>query len=160
MKRHSTDLVSIIFGVIFLAIAGWWLLGRYVHLNVPHGGWVLAAALILVGLLGVVGSLRGDRNGDRNGDQSGDRTGELAYVQPVPPSVDTTTTSPADARLAEASTTETTVSDATAARPAGTDPTARDWSPTDWTTGDPSAPAGEPSVETDAPTPGTGDRGY
>lgn len=150
MKRHSTDLVSVIFGVIFLAIAGWWLLGRYVNLNVPHGGWVLAGALILVGLLGVVGSLRGDRNGDRNGD----RTREPAYVAPIP-----TTTSPADATMPPATTTET-VTDATAARSAASDPTARDWSPTDWTARDPTAPAGEPPVEPDAPSPGTGDRGY
>jgi len=155
MKRHSTDLVSVIFGVIFLAIAGWWLLGRYVHLNVPHGGWVLAGALILIGLLGVVGSLRGDR------------TREPAYAQPVPAPVDTTTTFPAAAASfatadtrAEANTAETIVSDATAAHPTGTDPTARDWSPTDWTARDPAATASTPAVEEDNPAPGTSDRGY
>ena len=61
MKRHSTDLVSLVFGVIFLAASGWWLAGRYVHLDVPHLGWITAAVLIGLGLLGLFGSLRGER---------------------------------------------------------------------------------------------------
>ncbi|GEM_PF-2301097 len=64
MKRHSIDVVSLVFGVLFIAIAGWWLLSRYVDVNwnVPNLGWIAAGALILLGLLGVVASLRG---GDR-----------------------------------------------------------------------------------------------
>jgi hypothetical protein len=78
MKRHSTDLVSVVFGFIFLMIAGWWVFGRSVHVSVSHGGWVLAGALIVVGLLGVVGSLRGDRRRDRV-------TAEPPSAGPVPP---------------------------------------------------------------------------
>jgi hypothetical protein len=61
MKRHSTDPVSLAFGLIFAGIAGWWLIGRYildVHVNIPNLGLIMAAALIVLGLLGVVGSLR------------------------------------------------------------------------------------------------------
>ena len=61
MKRHSTDLVSLAFGILFFGIAGWWLVGRYVldvHLNVPNLGLIMAGALVVLGLLGVVGSLR------------------------------------------------------------------------------------------------------
>jgi len=61
MKRHNTDVVSLVFGVLFIAIAGWWLLRRYIDVNwnVPNLGWIAAGALILLGLLGVVASLRG-----------------------------------------------------------------------------------------------------
>jgi hypothetical protein len=62
MKRHSTDLVSLTFGLIFAAIAGWWLVGRSVpNVNVPNLGLIIAAGLIALGLLGVVGSLRHER---------------------------------------------------------------------------------------------------
>jgi hypothetical protein len=63
MKRHSTDAVSLVFGIAFVLIAGWWALVRVLHsydlnLNVPHIGWFLAGGLILLGLLGVAASLR------------------------------------------------------------------------------------------------------
>ncbi|MDT5027325.1 MAG: hypothetical protein QOE61_3751 [Micromonosporaceae bacterium] len=64
MKRHSTDLASLAFGLIFAGIAGWWLVGRYipgVHVSVPYLGLILAGALIVLGLLGVAGSLRRER---------------------------------------------------------------------------------------------------
>ena len=63
MKRHSTDLVSLIFGGIFLFIAAWWVVGRIlneyaIQLMVPHGGWFVAAGLIVLGVLGIAASLR------------------------------------------------------------------------------------------------------
>ncbi len=64
MKRHSTDLVSLTFGIIFAVVAGWWLVGRYVldlNIRVPNLGLFVAAGLILLGLLGVVGSFRRER---------------------------------------------------------------------------------------------------
>jgi hypothetical protein len=69
MKRHATDVVSLVFGLIFVSIAGWWVLGRFVHftLHVPHLGWLTAGILILVGLLGVAVSLRRDRPADPPG---------------------------------------------------------------------------------------------
>jgi hypothetical protein len=59
VKRHPTDMVSLVFGLAFIGIAAWWLVARYVDLRVPHFGWFAAGALILFGLLGVIASLRG-----------------------------------------------------------------------------------------------------
>src|SRR5690606_32070357 len=63
MRRHSTDAVSLGFGILFLAIAAWWAIDRYlaIDLDIPHLGWIAAAALILLGLIGVIASLQGDR---------------------------------------------------------------------------------------------------
>ena len=61
MKRHSTDLVSFVFGVIFLAAAGWWLVSQFVHVDVPHLAWITAAVLIGLGVLGLASSLRRER---------------------------------------------------------------------------------------------------
>jgi len=63
MKRHETDFVSLVFGLFFLAIAGWWAVAYYVRLNVdvPNFGWFAAGALIVLGLIGVGASLRGSR---------------------------------------------------------------------------------------------------
>jgi hypothetical protein len=57
MKSHRTDGVSLGFGLLFLAIAGWWLVRRYYTFDVPNLGWIVAAALITLGIVGVVGSL-------------------------------------------------------------------------------------------------------
>ena len=65
MKRHSTDVVSLVFGLLFMALAGWWAVAYYldwtVNWNVPNFGWIAAGVLIVVGLFGVVASLRRDR---------------------------------------------------------------------------------------------------
>jgi hypothetical protein len=64
MKRHSTDGMSLVFGVVFILIALWWVLGWYglgLHINIPNLGLIAAGALILLGLAGIFGSLRRDR---------------------------------------------------------------------------------------------------
>ena len=62
MRRHATDLVSLIFGLIFVVGAGWWFTVNYLNLTInwelPHLGWFLAGGLIVLGLLGVAASLR------------------------------------------------------------------------------------------------------
>jgi hypothetical protein len=67
MKRHRTDAVSLVFGLAFLFIALWWLIGRSVSVGLPMLGWILAAALISLGALGLVGALRANRPGKRDG---------------------------------------------------------------------------------------------
>jgi hypothetical protein len=64
MKRHDVDVVSLIFGLIFVGAAGWYFVRRYldIGINVPNGGWFVAGALIVLGLLGVGASLRHNRD--------------------------------------------------------------------------------------------------
>jgi hypothetical protein len=70
MKAHRTDTVSLTFALIFLALVGWWLAARFVDLPLPEVGWVVAAALILLGVLGLVSALRSGRNGRAEVDQN------------------------------------------------------------------------------------------
>jgi hypothetical protein len=58
MKAHTTDGLSLTFGVIFLAIVGWWALAKSVDVTLPNLGWFVAGALILLGVLGLLGALR------------------------------------------------------------------------------------------------------
>jgi len=62
MKRHRTDGVSLTFGLIFLLIAGWWLIAQSVDVPLPRVGWIVAGGLILLGVLGLVGALRSGRS--------------------------------------------------------------------------------------------------
>jgi hypothetical protein len=83
MKRHSTDLMSLVFGVIFLGVAGWWLAGQYVNIDVPHLGWITAAVLIVLGVLGLAGSLRGER--PAAAPVTAPTSGPTVEMTPVPP---------------------------------------------------------------------------
>jgi hypothetical protein len=65
MKPHRTDLLSLTFAVIFLAIFGWWVFAQVVNVDVPAPGWWVAFGLILLGLLGLIGAIRSTRNSHR-----------------------------------------------------------------------------------------------
>lgn len=65
MKAHRTDLVSFVFGLLFVGLAVWWLLAQLMGLALPPVGWFLAGALILIGLLGLVGALHSARHSGR-----------------------------------------------------------------------------------------------
>jgi hypothetical protein len=101
MKRHSTDLVSLTFALIFAFIAGWWLIGRFVmdvNLNVPNLGLFIAGGLILLGLLGVFGSLRRDRRGN-----------EPVAATPTAPAPDRTPPFPSEPTLGDPDTMPTII---------------------------------------------------
>ena len=71
MKAHRTDLVSFAFGLVFLALSGL-VAARPDCSGSPCRavGWFLAGALILIGVLGLVGALRSGRRrspSDRRG---------------------------------------------------------------------------------------------
>jgi hypothetical protein len=65
VKRHRTDGTSLVFGVTFLVVAIWGLLGHAVHIGFGTLAWAVAVALILIGGLGLLGALRG-RDADQN----------------------------------------------------------------------------------------------
>ena len=62
MKPHRTDGVSLSFGLIFLIIAIWWAVSRVVNLHLPAVGWVVAGALIMFGVIGLLGAIRSGRS--------------------------------------------------------------------------------------------------
>jgi membrane protease YdiL (CAAX protease family) len=68
MKRHRTDALSLVFGLIFLVFVGLWAAGGSVHIGLPAVGWVIALALLVLGGIGLLGALRGkEGNGGRDG---------------------------------------------------------------------------------------------
>ena len=64
MKKHATDIVSLVFGLIFLVIAGGWLARNVISIDLPDAGWFLAGGLIIVGLLGLTAALRNIGKGE------------------------------------------------------------------------------------------------
>ena len=61
MKPHRTDGVSLSFGVFFLLVAFWWAVSRVVDVHLPAVGWLIAGALILFGVIGLLGAIRSGR---------------------------------------------------------------------------------------------------
>jgi hypothetical protein len=55
------DSSALIFGIVFLAIAGWWLLDRLVNWHLANAGWIIAGALIAIGVAGVARAFRSPR---------------------------------------------------------------------------------------------------
>lgn len=73
LRRHGTDMVSLVSGVIFLGVAGSWALDRADLLDGIRG-WLLPVLLIGVGVIGLVG-IRPRRQDSHGEDASGtDRT--------------------------------------------------------------------------------------
>lgn len=61
MKTHRTDGVSLGFAVVFLGIVALWLVTHVLGIDAPKAGWLVAGALILFGVLGLLGTLRAGR---------------------------------------------------------------------------------------------------
>lgn len=56
--NRQIDLPAFVTGATFTGIGLWWLIDRFVDIDLPRTGWVVAAALIVLGLFGLVRSLR------------------------------------------------------------------------------------------------------
>ncbi|MQA25630.1 MAG: hypothetical protein GEU94_09170 [Micromonosporaceae bacterium] len=69
MKAHGTDAASLVFGVLFLGIAGWWLLADFTgwELSVSVIAWLAAGLLIVVGVLGITTAIRSSRDRESGG---------------------------------------------------------------------------------------------
>lgn len=57
MKRHDTDLVSLVFALVFLLVAALWPLWTVGLLDTESLRWVPASALVLIGIVGVTLSI-------------------------------------------------------------------------------------------------------
>ncbi len=57
MNRHDTDTVSLVFGILFAAFVGWWLLLRWVSIAAPGAGWFFATLLVALGVAGLVANV-------------------------------------------------------------------------------------------------------
>jgi hypothetical protein len=62
MRPHRTDGISLSFGLIFLTVAVWWAVAQVVAVRLPAVGWVVAGALILFGVVGLLGAIRSGRH--------------------------------------------------------------------------------------------------
>ena len=61
MRPHRTDGVSLSFGLIFLAVVAFWAVTRFVTIDLPAVGWLVAGGLLLFGLVGLLSALRSSR---------------------------------------------------------------------------------------------------
>jgi hypothetical protein len=62
MKRHAIDVVALSLGCAFLAIVAVWALAKAVTIDLPSGGWFVAAVLVVIGVVGVAAALRPNRS--------------------------------------------------------------------------------------------------
>jgi len=74
MRRHRTDTPSLVFALIFLGAVAWYVLGG--SLTLPALGWFVAGILILVGLVGLVSTVRSGRPAVPDGRAGTDRDGD------------------------------------------------------------------------------------
>lgn len=62
MSTRRLDGSALVFGIVFVTIAGWWFLNRSFDWHLPNAGWVVAAVLIALGGIGIARALRGTRD--------------------------------------------------------------------------------------------------
>jgi hypothetical protein len=89
MKRHSLDVLSLVFGLIFLLVAGSWIVRHSLRVEMPAPGWYIAGALIVAGVFGIVSTFRGARQHSESEQLTG------AY-EPAPAEPATTWSTPTD----------------------------------------------------------------
>lgn len=66
MRRHDTDVLSLVFGIVFLGVAALWPLFHYSVFPDDVVGMALPVLLIGAGVLGLAASLTRSRRQDRS----------------------------------------------------------------------------------------------
>ena len=66
MKPHRADLVSLVFGLIFVLIAVRQAIAGWLDVDLPALGWLAAFALLILGAAGLVGAVRGGKNDEEH----------------------------------------------------------------------------------------------
>lgn len=61
MSSRRVDSTALVFGIAFVVIAGWWWLSRVVDVRLASAGWIIAAALIAIGVAGIARAFRSPR---------------------------------------------------------------------------------------------------
>jgi hypothetical protein len=61
MRTHRRDIPAMVFGLIFMGIAGWYFIDRGHGFDLPGLSWVVAGLLILLGVAGITSALRNAR---------------------------------------------------------------------------------------------------
>ena len=56
MKKHGTDLLSLIFGLIFAALVAWWAIYRVADVD-TDGRWLLVGGLAVLGVVILAGTV-------------------------------------------------------------------------------------------------------
>ena len=63
MRRHETDVTSLVFGLVFLGVAGLWALVQADLLSLPDASVLGPAVLVVAGLVGIAVTVRRARRG-------------------------------------------------------------------------------------------------
>jgi len=63
MNRHVSDVVSLIFGIVFVGLAADWMVNQWLDVTMPPVGWIAASALVLFGVLGLITTVVQRRGG-------------------------------------------------------------------------------------------------
>lgn len=58
MAKHDTDVTSLVFGLLFVGLAGVWALVRYELLTLPAASGVVPIVLVVAGAAGLFLTLR------------------------------------------------------------------------------------------------------
>lgn len=66
MKRHHLDVVSLVFGLLFLGVSAMWPFVHYDVLGLPGLQVAMPVLLVSIGLAGLLASLHKLRGGERD----------------------------------------------------------------------------------------------
>jgi hypothetical protein len=66
VRRHDTDVMSLVFGLVFLGVAALWALVQSDLLSLPDASVFGPAVLVVAGLIGIAVTLRRGNRGTRD----------------------------------------------------------------------------------------------